>query len=239
MEVHAHTHSARKKWTHYFWEFLMLFLAVFAGFLAENQREHMVEKARGKQYILSFCEDLKSDTTNFNLLIKELKDKQSELKNLANCFDSLSGSVQSTECLKKIIINSMGFSDFIYSDTTIQQLKYAGGLRLIQDKEIADSIVRYDAMVREEQIHQQVLENQQQITINAHNTMIGFEQLRNLKMSGVSNDIFLLTNDRREMNKYFNELFTFQRGCLGQLTWMKYLKGMATRMLYFLNKKHY
>jgi len=23
MEVHAHTHTARKKWTHYFWEFLM------------------------------------------------------------------------------------------------------------------------------------------------------------------------------------------------------------------------
>jgi D-aminopeptidase len=36
MEVHAHTHTApasggtgRKKWSHYFWEFLMLFLAVF------------------------------------------------------------------------------------------------------------------------------------------------------------------------------------------------------------------
>ena len=43
MEVHAHTHTARKKWTNYFWEFLMLFLAVFCGFLAENQREHMIE----------------------------------------------------------------------------------------------------------------------------------------------------------------------------------------------------
>jgi len=43
MEVHTHTHTARKKWTHYLWEFLMLFLAVFAGFLAEDQREHIVE----------------------------------------------------------------------------------------------------------------------------------------------------------------------------------------------------
>ena len=33
MEVHAHTHTARKKWTHYLWEFLMLFLSVFGGFL--------------------------------------------------------------------------------------------------------------------------------------------------------------------------------------------------------------
>ena len=53
MEVHAHTHTARKKWTHYFWEFLMLFIAVFCGFLAENQREHMVEHQREKQFMLS------------------------------------------------------------------------------------------------------------------------------------------------------------------------------------------
>ena len=50
MEVHAHSHTPGKKWTHYFWEFLMLFLAVFCGFLAENQREHYVEHKRAKDY---------------------------------------------------------------------------------------------------------------------------------------------------------------------------------------------
>jgi len=28
MEVHHHSHTTRCKWTHYFWEFLMLFLSV-------------------------------------------------------------------------------------------------------------------------------------------------------------------------------------------------------------------
>jgi hypothetical protein len=65
MEVHAHTHTERKKWTHYFWEFLMLFLAVFCGFLAENQREHMIEHQREKQYIGSFYEDLTADENDF------------------------------------------------------------------------------------------------------------------------------------------------------------------------------
>ena len=37
MEVHHHAHTSRKKWTHYFWEFLMLFLAVFCGFLARKR----------------------------------------------------------------------------------------------------------------------------------------------------------------------------------------------------------
>ena len=39
MEVHAHSHTARIKWTHYFCEFLMLFIAVFCGFLAEKKRK--------------------------------------------------------------------------------------------------------------------------------------------------------------------------------------------------------
>ena len=58
MEVHAHTHTARKKWTHYFWEFIMLFLAVFCGFLAEYLLEHKIEKEKGKQFAISFREDL-------------------------------------------------------------------------------------------------------------------------------------------------------------------------------------
>ncbi|MEP6700571.1 MAG: hypothetical protein ABJA85_04625 [Bacteroidota bacterium] len=61
MEVHAHSHTARKKWTHYFWEFLMLFLAVFCGFLAEYQLEHVIAHQREKQYIQSLIADLKSD----------------------------------------------------------------------------------------------------------------------------------------------------------------------------------
>ena len=51
MEVrhHGHTESppagrAGKKWTHYFWEFLMLFLAVSLGFYAENTRERILHK---------------------------------------------------------------------------------------------------------------------------------------------------------------------------------------------------
>jgi hypothetical protein len=70
MEVHAHSHTPRKKWTHYFWEFLMLFLAVFAGFLAENQREHYVEHLREKQFINSLINDVKVDTARLNRLIE-------------------------------------------------------------------------------------------------------------------------------------------------------------------------
>ena len=69
MEVHHHSHTARNKWTHYFWEFLMLFLAVFCGFLAENQREHYVEHLREKQYIRSLISDIATDSVNINKML--------------------------------------------------------------------------------------------------------------------------------------------------------------------------
>jgi len=72
MEVHAHTHTPRQKWTHYLWEFLMLFLAVFCGFLAENFREHQVEYRREKKYMMSMIEDLKEDSAFLALSIETL-----------------------------------------------------------------------------------------------------------------------------------------------------------------------
>src|SRR5215207_10777633 len=82
MEVHHHAHTERKKWTHYFWEFLMLFLAVFCGFLAEYQLEQTIEKHREREIVVSLTEDLKADTALLN-------DQLNMLKNNKNIFDSL------------------------------------------------------------------------------------------------------------------------------------------------------
>ena len=79
MEVHHHAHTSRKKWTHYFWEFLMLFLAVFCGFLAEYQLEHKIEKDREKQYIRSLTDDLGEDTL---ILSENIKDCEGHMKRI-------------------------------------------------------------------------------------------------------------------------------------------------------------
>lgn len=64
MEVHQHAHHGGKKnWKSYFWEFLMLFLAVTLGFLVENQREHYVEGVRAKEFSKTLVKDLQNDTT--------------------------------------------------------------------------------------------------------------------------------------------------------------------------------
>ncbi len=88
MEVHHHSHSShgKKSWKSYFWEFLMLFLAVFCGFLAEYQLEHKIENDRGKQYTYSFYEDLLTDSSHFNDLISRFQKKLTVLQDMAPCY---------------------------------------------------------------------------------------------------------------------------------------------------------
>src|SRR5215813_6629365 len=83
MEVHHHSHSDRKKWSHYLWEFLMLFLAVFCGFLAENFREHQVEHHREKQYMITMLEDLRSDTALLNKALRYWNERNKSVDSLA------------------------------------------------------------------------------------------------------------------------------------------------------------
>ena len=123
MEVHHHTHPGhhKKKWTDYFWEFLMLFLAVFCGFLAEYQLEHKIEKERGMQYLHSLHIDLQTDIEQCNISIAELTTQTTVLLNMNDCFETLKKDISATTCLNEIISNSVGFKDFIYTDRTIQQ----------------------------------------------------------------------------------------------------------------------
>ncbi|MFZ9388698.1 MAG: hypothetical protein ACO25B_12530, partial [Chitinophagaceae bacterium] len=134
-------------WTHYFWEFIMLFLAVFCGFLAENFREHQVEKKRATQYIHSFIQDLEIDNKQFEQLIKRFIEKD---KNLDTLLQKLRGVNSSTGAngLYKYHRQPFNYPDFIYTDRTIQQLKNSGGMRLIENKAVSDSIIAYDALVK-------------------------------------------------------------------------------------------
>ena len=146
MEVHAHSHTERKKWTHYFWEFLMLFLAVFCGFLAEYQLEHTIEKEREKKFIQTFIEDLKVDTAAIytNLLFQ--KRKRTQLDSLIYLLreQKIKGYENELYYLARVLVRTNRFQS---SDRTITQLKYSGSLRLIRKENAADSIIAYQKLV--------------------------------------------------------------------------------------------
>ena len=145
MEVHHHAHSERKKWTHYFWEFLMLFLAVFCGFLAENQREHMVEHKREEKFAKRLLSDLGEDSVFLNKRIERLEDRK---KKYADFLSVMTGprSSSSFDIMK-------AFSELLksyksqFTTTTYDQMKASGSLRYIEDDTLTTKLQRYYEIV--------------------------------------------------------------------------------------------
>jgi hypothetical protein len=154
MEVHHHGHHTGKKTLkNYIWEFLMLFFAVFCGFLAEWRLEVMIENHKEKEYMHSIIEDINAD-------IKQTENLEVAIKNRLVLTDSLlteivTGSItQNSDNANKLWLATMGFPDFVQNDRTIQQLKNSGALRLINSKTVSDNIMEYDQVVRQINITQ-------------------------------------------------------------------------------------
>ena len=131
MEVHAHTHTPRKKWTHYFWEFLMLFLAVFCGFLAEYQLEHTIEHQREKQYAKELYAELFADSVAVADKIKLRLEKEKDMDYLSSYLRDSSLTTLPREFYPAYttvmyLANTYAFEP---KDGILSQLKSSGSLR--------------------------------------------------------------------------------------------------------------
>ena len=155
MEVHTHTHTSdpdshrgRKKWTHYFWEFLMLFLAVFCGFLAEYQLEHVIEHQREEKYVRLLIQDLEKDTASIQRYINLRKEKRVMMDSLVLLLSTDKHEQFGNEVyfFARHVFNG---PPFVSTDGTMQQLKNAGNLRLINNENVINSILSYDASVKD------------------------------------------------------------------------------------------
>src|ERR1041385_719217 len=143
MEVHAHAHTERKKFTHYLWEFLMLFLAVFCGFLAENWREHIVENRREKVLVKSMLNDLRADTTSFGQMSRGLSSYISHIDSLIPLIKNNNDwDISAKEIYHQQVWMPLYYKA-VYSDRTIEQLKNSGNFRLIRNAAVSDAIIQY------------------------------------------------------------------------------------------------
>ena len=145
MEVHTHTHPShhKKTWKDYFWEFLMLFLAVFCGFLAEYQLEHKIEKDRELQYVRSLCTDLQDDKKNLDMMIEFEHQGITNLDTLMELLDNTALAKQEGDQLYYVARVGPRSQPFANNSRTFDQLRNSGGFRLIQNAEASNNIMGY------------------------------------------------------------------------------------------------
>ena len=140
MEVHHHSHTARKKWSHYFWEFLMLFLAVFCGFMAEYQLEHKIERDRAREYAELMIEDLNSDSLYIDQLLQQEHFKIRQADSLLTLLNSPQFAEKNYQLVNNF--NHVGtIIDFKPAfPVTFEQMKNSGSLRYIRNKKLVSAL---------------------------------------------------------------------------------------------------
>ncbi|MBM3443239.1 MAG: hypothetical protein FJX89_11130 [Bacteroidetes bacterium] len=140
MEVHhPHHPTHKKKWREYFLEFFMLFLAVSLGFLAENYREHYIEKERAHELLNSFIKDVQTNIKFIDSMVQG--NKNMIIKN-----DSAILYLLTNETLKvDSFFNLMPVASYryLYNNETYEQMKNSGSLRYIKDTILLRHMIDY------------------------------------------------------------------------------------------------
>jgi hypothetical protein len=158
MEVHHHSHHP-KKWKEYITEFIMLFLAVSLGFMAENIREHQIEKQREIAYLKNVHEDLKLDLINIDNVFNS---NTIRLQAMDTLFNIINNNTITNEDVYYYIRNLALRATFESSHVGLDQIKSAGGLRMVKNSEITSGIQEYeralDALDKLENVRERTLE---------------------------------------------------------------------------------
>jgi hypothetical protein len=240
MEVHQHTHhEGKKNWRSYFWEFLMLFLAVFCGFLAENQREHYVENKREKVYMRSLVEDLDTDIKQLSTYINWKKELIKELDSLIIiCSNHIpENNAYSIYKLSDRTILRFGLPEI--SERTIQQLKNSGGLRLIRKEDVSAEInVHYLNVNRMKSIY----EIEKLIRVDLLRTrgeLLNASILFKIDDPTLSTTSFsLISKDPLIMNRFINDLLSAEQTSSGLLTQLNYVKASSLNLKKLIQKEY-
>jgi hypothetical protein len=147
MEVHhPHHPTHKKKWSEYIIEFVMLFTAVFLGFIAENIREHAVEQNRAKEFSESLVRDLQSDIIAINNQTKTI-----------GLYSAVADSLLKLSKTKLEGRNASQFSFYSrfaywtgpvsWNRNTFEQIKNSGSLRYFRNGGLLKKLLEYDALV--------------------------------------------------------------------------------------------
>jgi hypothetical protein len=243
MDVHQHTHTPRKKWTQYFWEFLMLFLAISLGFFVENQREHYIENKREKQFMRSMLKDLYTDLGNIELC----KAEKGRMVLFADSLVEMYIDGQYTANPARFNYYARNFSTyqnlFFMTDGTLIQLKNSGGLRLIRKSIIVDSLQAYDNRYHQFRLSQEreadFLSDYRDIMarvfdIRVFNTMVKTYPEINMPVG----DSPLFNWDKQLINELLIRVHIAKRNKLGSITYLDQLKTKAKNLITLIQNEY-
>jgi len=206
--------SGKNAWK-YLFEFLILFFAVFCGFMAENFRVQISENNREKEFIHSIVEDIKSDTLESSLTLKQLNRLKAGIDSVLILLATPDVFENSNDTYM-LWSKNLGLEVFVSNDRTIQQLKNSGDLRLIRSKTVSDGIMKYDQTLKKYYV-------QSNLMYGALRDVTDYSQLFDfINLERNPNIPVPLTEQgKKSLNEAYANLELWRRGLIGLISWLK------------------
>jgi hypothetical protein len=188
----------------------MLFAAVTLGFFAENQREHVVERHREKQYLESLMGDLAKDKQEMTFA-RNFTNNQ--IAGLDTAIDLLTNGIWNAENIKtmyRVSLKTGGTRPITFIDRTSSQLR-SGGMRLIEDKNISNLITEYWQLIAQLNEFENITIYQYKLNIkNLTYKIIDGTKYIDVKKKVIGDDAILLTYDKVILKEYNNRLINLK-----------------------------
>jgi hypothetical protein len=234
------THNPSKKLKDYFFDFFMLFLAVTLGFFVNNLNENQSERQREKQYIISLMADLRIDTAEIQMI-------HSSIASRIVGIDSLIHVLENKD--QDNFINNLYYYSFKYlystefhtsSDRTISQLKFAGGLRLIQKKGESDNIVQYYSSSENVGFTAEYCLKEFYKILDSEKEIFDLRLLRGHDINSFRNlkDLKLLMNEPLRIDHFYNQILMYTSALVSYNLRLTDLKKEAESLLSFTRKSY-
>jgi hypothetical protein len=148
MEVHHHPdlHHRKKQWREYFLEFLMIFLAVTMGFIAENIRESIGDHSKEKEYVVSIKKDLEEDTSGINGFLPALYSRINRTDTLIKLLQTSLNTSRGNDLYYYARISTK-MRSFETAATTLTELSNSGNFRLLTNQDLTKGIIKYQKII--------------------------------------------------------------------------------------------
>jgi hypothetical protein len=231
----------------YIFQFMMLFLAITAGFFVENKRGQYNENQNEKQYARSLYEDLKTDTAVIQRVLTYKIWSSEKMDSLLNILQS--GKIEENNELiyyfeRLMIINDL----FTSQDVTYKQLQSSGNFRFFDNSELYREISDYYNLYNR---YLSIIEN----TNIEHNSLTEMEarlfdardlaSLYNPKPTN-ANTVYLrpakkfnsINQDPFYLNYFYIKAADRNELLKSSVTWLSWLKDKSIKILLDLKQEY-
>ena len=212
MEVHHHPEVEKKGLKEYILEGLMIFLAVTMGFFAESLREHISNKEKGHEFVVSLMADLKTDTAKMNDYTAANVRRTANYKLLLGWLEQpIRNDSAFRSQFYKAALSTLNYNGVNFTDRIISQLKNSDNFRLIVNQRVADAIMDYSIGTIACDRQREVVNYYTEEELKQAMEMINFKAYKDRTFDGSKklgdNTVGFISTDQKILLAYSNSIY--------------------------------